>query len=274
MKYNSKSVIETRKLSKKVRHDILHYSFTGHGAHISSSLSITDILVVLYAKILRFNPKNPRAKTRDRFILSKGHAAPALYATLTNIGCIGRDVLATYGHDGTKLAAHPEYGVPGIELATGSLGHGLSVGIGIALSGKLSKKNYRVFVLVSDAELNEGSVWEALQFGSHHQLDNIVMIVDANGMQALGKTSEILNLEPLAKKFTAFGWSTVTVNGHNHRALLTAFSHIPFHKGKPSAVIANTITGKGVSFMEGQLAWHYRNLDASLYRKAISEVDL
>ncbi len=266
-----KGVLPSKKLSRLIRRDILEHSYRSSGAHISSCLSIADILAVLYAGILRINPKSITDSNRDRFILSKGHAGLALYCTLANLGFFPKSTLKTYLRAGSTLTDHPEYGLPGVELATGSLGHGLSVGAGMALASKIDRKNYRVFVLVSDAELNEGSTWEAIQFASHNRLDNLVVVVDANGLQAFGKTKEVLDLTPLEPKFLAFGFATATMDGHDHTALLSFFQSVPLQRGKPSVVIAETVAGKGISFMEGELSWHYRNLTPSLYKKAMEE---
>lgn len=258
------------KKSKQIRKNILDISYKANIGHIGSALSIVDFLTVLYYRILRIDPKKPSSSSRDYFILSKGHAAVALYSVLCRKGFFSRKKLFSFCQDGGIFGVHPDYHPDlGIEFTSGSLGHGLGVGIGLALGLKAKS---RVFVLISDAELNEGSVWEAIMFAGHHQLDNLTVIVDDNGSQALGKTREILNLQPLAVKWEAFGWKTKVVDGHNFENLVDVMSKIPFRVGKPSVVIAETVMGKGVSFMEGNFEWHYWPLDKKLYQKALKEI--
>lgn len=265
------------KAVKKIRRDILEISYRANVGHIGSALCIADILTVLYKKILKINPKKPLDPSRDRFILSKGHAAAALYAMLHQKGFFSRKKLLTFCQDGGVFGVHPEYNPRlGIELSTGSLGHGLSVGTGLALGLRnLKKKGQgppRVFVLVSDAELNEGSTWEAIMFAAQHKLDNLIVLVDDNHTQALGKTKDILDLQPLLDKWQVFGWEARVVNGHNIKELLAIFRHLPFIEKKPSVVIAKTVIGKGVSFMENNFAWHYLSLSTPLYKKALNEI--
>lgn len=248
-------------------------AYQSHTAHIGSSLSIADILAVLYFHILKINPKRPNLKTRDRFLLSKGHASTALYAALALKGFFNERVLASFCQDGDRLGVHPEiHNVPGIEISSGSLGHGLSLGVGMGIAGKVDKLSYRVFVLLSDGECDEGSVWEAALSASQLKLDNLIAIVDYNKLQALGETSKIMNLEPLAGKWESFGWEVREVNGHNISQLLDAFTQLPSVKNKPRVVIAHTIKGKGVSFMENQFVWHYKNLDEQGYKKALNDL--
>lgn len=267
-----KSLTFLVKKAKILRKEIITMAYYGRGPHITSSLSIADILTVLYWDILKINPRNTSVKTRDRFILSKGHAVSALYAVLAHRGFFSRELLKTYGKNGTILAGHPEHLLAGIELSTGSLGHGLPVGTGMALSSKLDNKPYRVFVLVSDAECQEGTIWESVLLSAHHKLNNLCAIIDYNKLQAFGKTNKIVNLEPFAKKWKAFGWDIQEINGHDLKALQKAFN--AFSKNKhPTAVICHTIGGKGVSFMENQVKWHYHNLDETLYKRALEEID-
>jgi transketolase len=235
---------------------------------------MADLLAVLYTQILRIDPLRPDWPDRDRFILSKGHGAAALYATLAERGFFPRDLLGTYCADGTRLAGHvSHYGVPGIELSTGSLGHGLSVGCGIAMAGKSDALDYRTFVLLSDGECDEGSIWEAALFAPHHALDNLVAIVDYNKIQSFGSVKEVLDLEPLADKWRSFGWGVREVNGHDTKEVAELLRDLPFAKGRPSALIAHTIKGKGVRFMEGALAWHYRSPNADQLAVALAEVE-
>ncbi len=260
-------------ISGEIRRRVLKMIYRSNGAHIGSSLSCVDILTVLYFKILKIDPNNSLAEERDRFLLSKGHAVAALDAVLARRGFFPEEVLDTYCQDGTKLAGHStRQAVPGIEVSTGSLGHGLSMGNGMAFSAKNDGKNYRIFVLMSDGECQEGSVWEAALFASHHRLDNLIGIIDYNELQALGKTNEVLNLEPLVKKWQDFGWRVKEINGHNFSEIETAFSEIPFKAGKPSLVIAHTVKGKGISFLENKLESHYKHFTEEEYQKALREL--
>ncbi len=256
--------------SKNIRKDILVMAYKSHGAHISSSLCIADILTVLYWDVMKINPKKPNDPKYDRFILSKGHAAMALYAILAQKGFFPKKILEEYRKDGSLLGDHPIFGIPGIELATGSLGHGLSVAVGMALASKLNKKDNRIFVLVSDAECQEGTVWEAVLLANQLKLDNLTLLVDYNKLQALGQTKDIINLDPLVKKFKSFGWNSYNIDGNNVKDLkkyLNKKNH-----SSPLAIICNTIGGKGVSFMENNFEWHYKNMDADTYKKAMNEV--
>lgn len=274
MKKNNASLKDLRLFSQRVRRDILYYSYLNHTGHISSCLSITDILSVLYGSILNIDPKSPTDRDRDRFILSKGHAALALYCTLSNKGFFPKSELNDFCHIGSKFGTHPEHGIPGIELSTGSLGHGLSVGAGMALSAKQDKKNFEIFVLISDAELNEGSIWEAIEFCPHHKLDNLTLIIDKNGLQAFGKTKDVLNLGDVSTKLKDFGWSTFEVDGHDHKQIFDTLKKVSPIKESPKVIVAKTIGGSGVPFMEGKLEWHYNNLNENQYKSAIKEIGL
>ncbi len=261
-------------ISKEIRKKVLKMIYQSKSAHIGSSLSCVDILTILYFKILKINPQNPLADNRDRFILSKGHAAAALYAVLAEKGFFSEKLLESYCQDGTKLAGHStKQSVPGVEVSTGSLGHGLSMGAGMAFSAKNDGKDYRIFVLMSDGECQEGSVWEAALFASHHKLDNLIGIVDYNKIQAFGRTNEVLNLEPFKKKWEDFGWSVKEANGHNFSELEDAFSKIPFENKKPSLLIAHTIKGKGISFIEDKLISHYKYFTKEEYEAALKELE-
>lgn len=261
-------------ISKEIRKKVIKMVYCSQTAHLGSSLSIADILTVLYSKIMSIDPKNPLAEDRDRFLLSKGHAVAVLYATLAQRGFFPEEVLESYCCDGGKLPGHSTMGcVSGVEVSTGSLGHGLPMGAGMALAAKNDRKNYRVFVLMSDGECEEGSVWEAALFSSHHKLDNLVGIIDYNKLQALGRTNEILNLEPLVEKWESFGWKVKEIDGHNFSEIENSLSEIPFEKDKPSLVIAHTIKGKGISFMEDKLESHYKKLDKESYEKALKELE-
>lgn len=243
-----------------------------NASHIGSCLSIADILAVLYGQVLRLDPQDPKNPDRDRFILSKGHSAAILYATLAAQGFFPTEWLENYSQNGSLLLGHISHHVPGVEVSTGSLGHGLSIGTGIALAGHRTSKDYRVFVLLSDGELDEGSNWEPILFAPHHGLDNLVAIIDYNKIQSFGTVEEILNLDPLADKFKAFGWSVAEIDGHDLNEISNTLERIPFETGKPSVIIAHTIKGKGVSFMENQLAWHYKSPNLEQLAQALSEV--
>ncbi len=251
----------------ELRKIVIEISRIAKVGHIASALCVCDLVAVLYEKILREGPE----PFRDRFILSKGHAGLALYAALYLKGLITREELETYCQDGSRLGVHPERGIPGVELTTGSLGNGLSVGAGLALSAKLRNQQKRVFILLSDGECDEGSVWEAVMFAAHHRLSNLTAIVDANGLQAFGKTRDVLDLEPLEERWGSFGWQTQRVDGHDQSALEKAFS-APVGD-RPRVLIARTVGGKGVSFMEGKFEWHYYPLNEEQSLQAIRELE-
>jgi len=242
-------------------------------SHVGTCLSIADILAVLYEGILRVDPKNPDWPDRDRFILSKGHGAAAIYAVLAEYGFFPKEWLETYCQDGARLPGHiTSLGIPGVEVSTGSLGHGLPIGCGMALAGKQDGQPYRIFVLLSDGECDEGSTWEAVLFAPHHKLDNLVAIVDHNKIQAFGMVQEVLDLKPLANKWRAFRWAVREIDGHDYSQIEDALQSIPFKPGRPSCIIAHTVKGKGVSFMENQLAWHYKSPDTEQLRQALAEL--
>lgn len=259
-------------LAKSIRVHALTMVHKANASHIGSCLSIADILAVLYSKILRIDLSNLAWPERDRFILSKGHAAAILYAVLAEKGFFPKEWLDAYCQDGSKLTGHISHYVPGVEVSTGSLGHGLPIGCGMALAGKRDGRPYRVFVLLSDGELDEGSTWESILFASHHRLDNLVAIVDYNKIQSFGTVKEVLDLEPLAEKWRAFKWSAREIDGHNCNQIEEALTGVPFEQGKPSVIIAHTIKGKGVSFMENKLEWHYKAPNLEELKQAIKEL--
>jgi transketolase len=243
-------------LAARLRAEIVQMSHQAKAAHLASALSCVDILTVLYGQVLNLDPSNPRHADRDRFILSKGHAAAALYATLAWKGIISPEQLPTYGKQHSLLEEHPSPKLPGVEAATGSLGHGLPIANGMTLAGRIQNRSYRVFVLMSDGECNEGSVWEAAMFASAQKLDNLTAIVDFNKWQATGRSQEVLQLDPLPDKWASFGWEVTELDGHDHGQLLAALTQRP--TGRPHAIITHTIKGKGISFMEDDNNWHYR----------------
>ncbi len=274
---NERAILSQREsagLARAVRRHALGMVHRANASHIGSSLSIADVLAVLYGAVLRVDPKRPDWPDRDRFVLSKGHAAAALYAVLAECRFFPTQWLDTYCRDGGRLPGHAaSHGIPGIEVSTGSLGHGLPVACGMALAARRDRRPYRVFVLLGDGECDEGSVWEAALFAPHHRLDNLVVIVDANGIQSFGQVREVLDLEPLADKWRAFRWAVREIDGHDHGEIADVLGRVPLEPGKPTAVIARTIKGKGICFMEGQLAWHYRAPDAVQLAQALAELE-
>ena len=260
------------KIATEIRRGILLQHFLSKESHVGSALSCADILTVLYFGILKINPKNPKDSNRDRFILSKGHAVAALYAVLAEKGFFPKKLLATFCQNGSMLPGHSTKDTaPGVEVSTGGLGHGLPMGIGMALAAKRDKKNHRVVVLMSDGECNEGTTWESAMFAAHHKLDNLTVIIDYNGQQGLGKSEDIINNQPFADKWKAFGWEIKEVNGHDYSALEKVLRSPTPHQ--PLVIIAKTTKGKGVSFMEkDQLLWHYRNPNEEQYKLALEEL--
>ena len=253
-----------------VRQRILEMGAAATGTHVGGSLSAADVLTVLYTSVLRVRPDEPDWPDRDYFVLSKGHASAALYAVLAERGFIDPEECASYGSYGSRLAGHPLRRLPGVEFPTGSLGHGLSLGVGVALAMRRAGRPNRVFVLLGDGELQEGSVWEAVMAGPHLGLDNLTAIVDRNGWQISGTTEECMSLEPLAEKWRAFGWDTSEVDGHNLTVLHQIFSTVPHTPGRPTAVIARTTKGRGVPLFENRKKSHYVTLTPALHQRALA----
>ena len=262
-----------KELAKKIRIHCLNMVCAGKSGHIGSMLSTADIYPVLYTSILNVDPKAPKKADRDRFILSKGHGGAALLACLAELGYFPLDWLGRYYCDDGKLSGHISHHVPGVEFSTGSLGHGLPVGCGMAMAAKQAGKPHRIFVMSSDGDLNEGSTWEAIMLAAQHHWDNLIMLVDYNRLQALGKSEEIIDLEPLIPKLEMFGWRAIEADGHDMEAIEAALKHVPIEKGKPTAIIFRTVKGKGVSFMENDYKWHYGGLTEELRDKAIREIE-
>ena len=255
----------------RIRRIVLQQSKRVNVGHIGSALSVADILAVLYGGVLRI--ENPADAERDRFVLSKGHAALALYAALHLSGWLAAEMLDTYSGDGTLLGVHPEHALRGVDFSTGSLGQGLSIGAGAALAARLQQSSRRVFVLVSDAECNEGALWEAVMFAAHHRLANLVAIVDLNGQQALGYTEDVLSLTPMADRWRAFGWNAHEVDGHDAAGLRRVLAGLDTTRpGPPHVALARTVSGKGVSYMERQVKWHYWPMSDDEYRQALGEL--
>jgi len=259
--------------ARRIRAHVVRMTHRAGSSHAGSSLSMAELLAVLYGGALRVDPDRPDDPGRDRLILSKGHACAGLYAALAERGFFPVDWLESFYVDGARLAGHATAGdIPGIEVSTGSLGHGLPIACGMAKAGKVDGAPYRVVAILSDGECDEGSNWEAALFAPHHRLDNLVAIVDDNKIQSLGSTAEVLALEPFADKWRAFGWSVREVDGHDVEAVRDAMESVPFEPGRPSCLIAHTVKGKGVSFMEGQLLWHYRSPQGEEYAAAMLEL--
>lgn len=265
---------DTVALARAVRRHVLEMTHRGRSSHIGSVYSIADILAVLYGGVLRHDPGRPDWPERDRFILSKGHAGAGAYAVLAERGFFPVADLAGHCRDGSTLSGHVSHkGVPGVELSTGALGHGLSVGAGMAYGARLDGAGHRTVVLLGDGECDEGAVWEAAMFAAHHRLENLVAIVDRNGLQSIDTTERTLGLEPFAAKWTTFGWAVREVDGHDHRALAAALESLPIAAGRPGCVICHTVKGKGVSFMEHSVAWHYKSPLGDDYAAAKRELE-
>ncbi len=263
--------IDTELLAKKIRLSVVEMCHRGSSSHVGSALSIADILAVLYGSVLNVDPRDPVSADRDRFVLSKGHAGAAVYAALAHSGFFSPETLETHYQDGSILSGHVSHkGVPGVELSTGSLGHGLSVTVGMAKAAALRNRGFRSVCLLSDGECDEGSNWEAALFAAHHRLHRLVAIVDYNKIQSLDSVSNTLELEPFEDKWRAFGWEVRESAGHDHAKLRAALAPSADHK--PVVLICHTTKGKGVSFMENSVLWHYRSPQGDEYENAIQEL--
>lgn len=260
--------------ARTLRTHVVNLSADSSGAHVGGSMSSVEILtVLLFGGVLRVDPNNPEMDGRDYLIYSKGHASASLYAALAERGYFAVEELATYKQPGSRLAGHPSKEVPGVELATGSLGHGLPVGVGLAMAGKHDGSDYRVFVVLGDGECQEGAVWEAAMCAAHYGLDNLCAIVDRNGIQEDGPTEEIMALEPFAGKWRSFGWEVGEIDGHDVEQLSEVLHRVPHLPGRPTAIIARTEKGHGVSFAEGTNDWHYGKLTPEQKTEALAEVE-
>lgn len=261
---------EMIELSRRIRIHVLDMVNNAQSSHVGASYSIVEILVTLYSKILKIDPKNPKEITRDKFILSKAHGSCALYAVLAESSFFSLELLKKYYIDGGVLPGHlDKKSAPGIEHSMGSLGHGLPFGVGLAYANKIDKNEGQIYVLVGDGECNEGTIWESAMFAGHHKLNNLTVIVDYNKIQSFGYVDEIMNLEPFGQKWTSFNWDVHEIDGHNFEQLITAFES---KSTKPKVIIANTIKGKGVSFMENKLEWHYKSPNSEQYETALKEL--
>lgn len=274
METRAANAVDTERLALAIRRHAIEMTHLGKSSHVGSVLSLADILAVLYGEVMNVEPSDPEWVDRDRFILSKGHAGAGVYAALAERGFMPIDQLKTHYQNGSRLSGHVSHkGVPGVEFSTGSLGHGLGVGAGMALAAKKAKRANRVFVVLSDGECDEGSNWEAILFASHHKLDNLVVAVDYNKIQSLAPVSETLGLEPFADKWRAFGWHVTEVDGHDHGSLRAGLAVEAGARGQPTVVIAHTTKGKGVSFMEDSVLWHYRTPQGEEYDAACAELE-
>jgi len=262
--------VNLEQISKEIRKSILKMNAKSNASHSGTALSCVDILTVLYFEIMNIDPKNPQMENRDKFILSKGHGSSALYATLSQRGYFDKSLLYGFYLDSGFLPGHlDKEAVCGVEVSSGSLGHGLSIGLGMAISAKFDELNNNIYVMCGDGELNEGSIWEAVMFAAQKNLDNLTLIVDYNKLQGYGKTNEVINLEPLHKKFEAFNWEVVQINGHDFLEIEKGLS---IKSNKPKVIIAHTIKGKGVSYMENEFVWHYKAPNKEQLEQALNEL--
>ena len=272
-KMDNIKLLELKRLANSVRFGIIEGVYNAACGHPGGSLSIADILTYLYFEEMRVDPENPQWADRDRFVLSKGHTAPALYATLAERGFFEKEELKTLRKTSSRLQGHPDMkAIPGVDMSTGSLGLGISAACGMALSAKVNGKDYRVYTVLGDGESEEGQVWEAAMFAAHYKLDNFVAVIDWNGLQIDGPVTEVMNPTPHDKKFEAFGWHVITVDGHSFEEIAAAFGEARTVKGKPTAIIARTVKGKGVSYMENACEWHGQAPKEDLYRVAIADL--
>lgn len=262
------------KKAAQIRMDLLKMIYEGKTGHTGSSLSCTDILTVLYYSVMNIDPSNPKWEERDRFILSKGHAVEGFYCILADKGFFPKEELKTFSKFGSRLIGHPNNKVPGVEMNTGALGHGLSISVGMALAAKMKEKTYRVFTLMGDGEQAEGSVWEAAMAAAHYKLDNLIGIIDRNRLQISGDTETVMSLDSLEEKWRSFGWEVISVDGHDYNSLQRVLSTTPGVQGKPTLVMANTTKGKDVSFMENVAHWHHGVPTPEQLEQALGELSL
>ena len=266
--------LELSRIANNLRVSIIEEVYNAKCGHPGGSLSIADILTYLYFVEMNVDPKNPKAEDRDRFVLSKGHTAPALYATLAERGFFPKEDLTSLRKTSSYLQGHPDMkGVPGVDMSTGSLGQGISTACGMALSAKISGDPYRVYTILGDGESEEGQVWEAAMFAAHYKLDNLVAILDLNGLQIDGAITEVMNPTPHDEKFLAFGWNVITIDAHNFDEIESAMKQAKEVKGKPTAIIAKSTKGKGVSYMENACEWHGQAPKEDLYKVAIADLE-
>ncbi|MDO5038493.1 transketolase [Clostridium sp.] len=270
MKMNKQELMDTAKI---IRKDIVSMLTESASGHPGGSLSAADIVTTLFFNEMNIDPKNPKMENRDRFVLSKGHAAPVLYSALARRGFFSPEELKTLRKFGSNLQGHPNMNdLPGIDMSTGSLGQGVSTAVGMALAGKVDNKDYRVYALLGDGELEEGQVWEAAMSGAHYKLDNLTIFIDFNGLQIDGDITKVMNPSPIDKKFEAFGWNVLVIDGHNYDEILEAIEKAKNHKGQPTAIVCKTVKGKGVSFMENEASWHGTAPSREQCEEALKEI--
>ena len=257
----------------ETRKAILQMIYTARAGHTGGSLSAADLMTALFFKILQLDPRNPKWEGRDYFVLSKGHCVEAYWAVLAHRGFFPKDELATFSQFGSRLIGHPNNEVPGVEVNTGALGHGLSISVGMAIGLKKRKMTNRVFTLLGDGELGEGSVWEGAMAGGHYELDNLIAIIDRNHLQISGSTEDVMTLEPLAEKWKSFGWSVKEIDGNSMEEIVNVLTSVPFERNKPSLIIAHTIKGKGVDEMENLAKWHHGVPDSELFERAMNRLE-
>lgn len=271
---DAKRKTELSVIANKIRKNALTAVYSAKSGHPGGSLSIADVLALLYFEIMNIDPKNPKNPDRDRLVLSKGHAAPALYSALALRGYFPVEDIPTFRHTGSYLQGHPDMNkVPGVDMSTGSLGQGVSAAGGIALSAKLDNKNYRVYTILGDGELEEGQVWEQAMFAAHYKLDNLTAFIDFNGLQIDGDVTKVMNPTPIDKKFEAFGWNVIVCSAHDFDELERAIENAKNTKGKPTAIVMKSVKGKNVSFMENNAAWHGSVPNEEQYNQAMGELD-
>jgi len=262
-----------KQIALNLRRNIIKMIQSGQGGHLGGSFSCIEIITALYFSILQCNPQDPQWEDRDRFILSAGHKCLALYSVLAEKGYFDKNLLNTYDSLDSRLPGHPDrHKLPGVEANTGSLGHGLAIGGGMALAGKIDQKNYKIYVLMGDGEITEGSVWEAAEIANHYKLDNLIAIIDRNKLQIQGNTKDVLNTEPLLEKWNSFGWQTFEIDGHDFVEIFRAIRNIPTKKDSPTCIIANTIKGKGLSFAENNYKYHHWKPTDEEMKKAFIEL--
>ncbi|WNQ13138.1 transketolase [Paenibacillus aurantius] len=266
-------IVELQLKAAQIRKDLLTIIHRAKTGHTGGSLSNTDILTALYYRVMNIDPDHPQDENRDRFVLSKGHSVESLWSILADRGFFAKEELLTYSQFGTRLIGHPNNKVPGIEMNTGALGHGLAVSVGMALAAKRFGKKYRTYCLMGDGEQAEGSVWEGAMAGAHYKLDNLIGIIDRNRLQISGPTDEVMGLEPLEEKWASFGWHVVSIDGNDMQELVQTFEAVPQVADKPTLVMANTVKGKGVSFAENVAHWHHHVPNDAEWEKALSELD-
>ena len=269
----NEKITELKKIATDIRLGAVEAVFNAKSGHPGGALSSADMLACLYFAEMKIDPKDPKNPDRDRFVLSKGHSCPGLYSTLALRGYFDAKELKSFRHTGALLQGHPDMkAIPGVDMSAGSLGQGFSCACGMALSAKISGKDYRTYTLIGDGESQEGQVWEAVMFAAHYKLDNLCLLIDNNGLQIDGKVSDVMNTMPYESKLEAFGWNVITVDGHNIEEILSALASAKEVKGKPTAIVAKTVKGKGVSFMENQAGWHGKAPDEAQYNQAVAEL--